>query len=87
MVATTIIIQSLQDAREGKKIVEGVERSDFHECEKFSVAILEHGTEGGQTSIMFICRDGNKAVAGQMTSNQFEMLISAFRGALQRFGK
>lgn len=87
MEVTKIIIQSLEDAKNGRKLVEGVERGNFTETKNFSVAILEAGTVGGQTSLMFICKDGDKAMAGQMTANQFEMLIGAFRGAIQRFGK
>ena len=85
MVATTIVIQSLEDAANGKPIVEGIIPS---ECQKFTVGILEKGTQGGQTSLMFVCQTGDKtAVCGQMTASQFEMLIGAFRGAIQRFGK
>jgi len=87
MVATSIIIQSLEDARNGKPLIEGVIQENIHECRKFSVGILEGGTVGGQTTLMFICQDGDKAVIGQMTANQFEMLIGAVRGAIQRFGK
>lgn len=87
MPMTKIVIQSIEDAKNGTKLVEGVTRENIHECEEFSVGILEKGTQGGQTSIMFICRDGDKATIGQMTANQFDMLIGAFRGAVQRFGK
>lgn len=87
MVVTKIVIQSIDDAINGKALVKGVSRENLHICEEFSVGILEAGTQGGQTSLMFICRDGDKAVVGQMTANQFEMLIGAFRGAIQRFGK
>jgi hypothetical protein len=86
MISTSITIQSIEDAKKGKPLIEGVVRENIHECERFSVGILEAGTVGGQTSIMFICQDGGKAVVGQMTANQFEMLIGAFRGAIQRFG-
>lgn len=84
MPATTIVIQSIEDARNGKKLVEGVERENLHECEEFSVGILEKGTVGGQTTLMFICRDGDNAVVGQMTANQFEMLVGSVR---EGFGK
>ena len=86
MVAITITIQSLEDAANGKPISDTLTEVP-RECEKFSVGILEGETQGGQTSIMFICEDGGKAVIGQMTANQFEMLIGAFRGAVARFGK
>lgn len=68
----------------GKPIVKNIIP---RECDKFTVGILEAGTVGGQTSLMFVCQEGDTAVCGQMTANQFEMLISAFRGAIQRFGK
>lgn len=84
MVATKVVIQSLEDAANGMPIVKGVVPAY---CEKFTVGILEGGTQGGQTSLMFICQDGDKAVCGQMTANQFEMLIGAFRGAVEKFGK
>lgn len=85
MVATTITIQSLEDADNGKPLAKGLK--EVRECEKFSVGILEKGTEGGQTTLMFICQDGDKGVVGQMTANQFELLIDVFRGAIERFGK
>lgn len=87
MGAIKINIQSLEDVQNGKGLIDGLIQEDIHECQEFSVGILENGTQGGQTSLMFICKDGNKAVIGQMTANQFEMLIGAFRGAVQRFGK
>lgn len=87
MVATKVTIQSLEDARNGKALIQGVIRENIHECEEFSIGILEAGTEGGQTTLMFICKDGDKAVVGQMTANQFDVLIGAVRGAIKRFGK
>ncbi len=87
MVAVKLVIQSVEDAKNGKPLLEGVTQENLHECEEFSIGILEKGTIGGQTTLMFICKDGDKAVVGQMTANQFEMLIGAVRGAIQRFGK
>ena len=85
MVSTRIVIQSLKDLQNGRQLIEGVKQKNIMETAEFSVGILESGTVGGQASIMFICKDNDKAVVGQMTQNQFDMLINAFRGAIQRF--
>lgn len=50
------------------------------------IGIIEKGTVGGQTTLA-ICletQDGRNILA-EITGNQFEGLIGAFRGAHQRF--
>jgi hypothetical protein len=83
-----IIIQSLEDAANGKNaLFQDVKREDCTEV-PMDVAILEKGTVGGQTSLMFAVRSPEgKVFYAQMTANQMEMLIGAFRGAVERFGK
>lgn len=88
MTAISVTVQSLEDVKAGKPLVEGIEAANIHEADQFQVAILERGTKGGQTSLMFILEDGHgNANIAQMTGNQFEMLVGAFRGALERFGR
>lgn len=85
MIATKVVIQSLEDAKMGKSLVDGVTSENIEKAEELTVAILEGGMESGKTSIMFILRDGNKAKVGEMSAAQMEMLIGAFKGAIQRF--
>lgn len=83
-----VVIQSLEDAKNGKPIVEGSTVEKTEECKSLTVGILEGGTKSGKTSLMFCLRmeDGSVKIA-QMTANHFEMLHGSLRGAIQRFGK
>lgn len=86
-VAIKITIQSVEDAKAGKAIVPGLDMAKTEECQ-MEIGILEKGTVNGQTTLMFICTgEDGLTKCGQMTANQFEMLIATFRGAVQRFGK
>jgi ApbE superfamily uncharacterized protein (UPF0280 family) len=87
MVAITIKIQSLEDAKNGKAIIDNVDISDLKEAKSLTVGILEKGTEGGQTSLMFLLEDGDGKTyhMAQCTANQFEAILGAFRGADLRF--
>jgi len=88
MMALEVRIQSKEDQDAGKPLFKDVEGIDDIEITTdFKCAIFEKGTVGGQTSLGFILkgRDG-KYVVGQVTANQMEMLIGAYKGAVQRFG-
>lgn len=84
----TIIINSIEDAKNNKPIVDGLNIGDITEATTCTIGILEKGTKGGQTSLMFILQDADgKAFVAQCTANQFEGIIGAFRGAVQRFSE
>lgn len=88
MPVANITIQSLEDAAQGKHgVIPGNEAHLIREV-PMKIQILEKGTVGGQTTISFVnTGEDGKHYIGQMTANQFEMLIGAFRGAVERFGK
>lgn len=89
MPVATIKIQSLEEAARGENRIfpEGIQPSDCTEV-PMNIAILEKGTVGGQTTLMFAVETSpGKYSFAQMTANQMEMLIGAFRGAVQKFGK
>lgn len=88
MESIVIRIQSVEDANKGIPLVEGITRGNVIESKKLTVGILEAGTVSGATSLMFVIElpDGKFAVA-ECTANQFEGVLGAFKGALQRFGK
>ncbi|AMJ65019.1 hypothetical protein [Hymenobacter sp. PAMC 26628] len=88
MAALSVTIQSLQDVAAGKPIAADVDVDNMRHATAITVGILEAGTVSGATSLMFILQDAHgKAVVGECTANQFEMLVGAFRGAVGRFGK
>ena len=84
----TIKINSIEDAKAGKKIVETATKENTVECVNLTAGILEGGMESGKTSIMFILEmpDGTHAVA-QLTQDLLDGLNGAVRGAVERFGK
>lgn len=85
-----VVINSLEDAANGKGIREDIasDLSNLKETEDITIGILENGTHSGQTTLMFCLKNNDGTVSmAQCTANQFEMLIGAFRGAVQRFGK
>lgn len=90
MPSLKIVINSIEDAKAGKPIVEEINKDLSNltevESEKMTIGILEKGTQAGQTSLMVIMKtpDG-KFVMSQITGNMFEALISAYRGANERF--
>ncbi len=79
----TVVVQSLEEAKAGKGIVPGIKK--VREIKDLSFGILEKGTVGGQTTLMVVLKDGDQAYIGQCTGNQFEGLVSAFKGADFRF--
>jgi hypothetical protein len=83
-----ITINSLEDAKAGKPIDNRTTTENIRPTKDFTVAILEGGMKSGRTSIMFTLgnADGTFSIA-EMTPDQFEVLIGAFRGAIERFGK
>lgn len=88
MIAVGITIQSLEDARKGKPIMEGITMEDLAEAKKFQFGILEGGMASGKTSLMFLLKDEDGIVHyAECSGSQFEMLISVFRGAVERFEK
>ncbi len=89
MEAIKIVINSIEDAENGKGIMKEdilPDLSNLKETKDLTIGILEKGTRGGQTTLMFCLKneDGTISMA-QCTGNQFEMLIGAFRGAVERF--
>lgn len=85
MSVLTIKIQSLEDEKAGKLIIEGKSHK-VEEAQHLTIGILEAGMESGRTSISFIShlKDGTHVIA-QASAAHFEMLIGAVRGAVQRF--
>lgn len=81
-------IQSLADAAAGMSIIPGVQPSQVEETSELITAILEGGTQSGQTVLMFLLKypDGSHKKV-QITANQFEMLVGAYVGAQHRFGQ
>lgn len=88
MTHCTIVIQSLEDAKNGKGIID-IKLEDswkIKEATELTIGILEKGTSGGQVSFMFMLEmsDGTFSMS-QITANMFESLISIYNGAVQRF--
>ncbi len=83
-----IKIQSVQDANEGKPLIDGLTKDNIVEAERMTVGILEKGTEGGQTVLMFLqhLEGTNKVVCFQATARLFQGLYGVFQGAQLRFG-
>lgn len=86
MVAVKTVVQSLEDAKAGKPIVEGLTLEKIKETHDLTIGILEAGMTSGRTSLMFCLKmpDDTYSIA-QMSAAQFEMVIAAVRGATQRF--
>lgn len=81
-----IVIQSLKDVSEGKQLIEGLHPEIVKETKDLTIAIQEHGTVGGQTTLMFLLKnaDGTYSMA-QITATHFEGLVAAYNGANARF--
>ncbi len=88
MTHVKIVIQSLEDAENGKPILENSPPADqYKRLEDVTVGILEGGMQSGKTSLMFIAQDKNKEVHYfEMSANNLEMLAGAVKGAQARFG-
>lgn len=83
-----IVINSIEDAKAGKKIVETATAENTVECkEPVTIAFLEKGMTSGKTSVMItlIAPDGTHYL-GQCSGENFEQAYSAFKGAKERFG-
>lgn len=83
----TIIIQSLKDvANNRNQIFPGKKPSDIIDI-PLTIGILEGGTAAGQNVIAFGWEDPKtgKVLFAQLTANQFEMLMGAYKGACLRF--
>lgn len=89
MEKAVVIIQSLEDFKNGKPLIEGSTKENTYTTnEPVTFAILEGGTQSGATSISIIIKDKNGMnVVGQITKGHFDAINSALQGAIQRFGK
>lgn len=68
--------------------MEGISMDDLVEAKEFKFGILEGGMISGKTSLMFLLKDEKgKVHYAECSGNQFEMLIGAFRGSVERFEK
>lgn len=82
-----IVIQSLKDvANNRNQIFPGKKPTDIIDI-PLKIGILEGGTLGGQNVVAFGWEDPKtgKVLFAQLTANQFEALMGAYRGALARF--
>lgn len=86
MTTLKIVISSLEDAKAGKPIVEGLKKEDIVETNDLTVGILEGGMSSGETSIMFLSKtpDG-KTVVSQTSKALLEQVYAAILGAEQRW--
>lgn len=84
--SVSIRVQSLEDAAKGMRIVDDATMENTESVEHFTMGILEKGTKGGQTTVMFAIRmqDGKYAIA-QATGNEFEAMYQTFLAADQKF--
>lgn len=82
----TVKIQSLEDANNGVPLVEGLSIENVVDVDHFTMGILEKGTLGGQTTVMFVAKtpDG-KHVVMQATGNEFNAMHQVFKAADERF--
>lgn len=87
MISVRVVINSLEDAKEGKPIDPEAKLEDITECEELIVGILEGGMESGATSVMLSLRmpDGSVSMA-QISAKQFHGIDGALKGAQERFG-
>ena len=80
-----IKIQSIQDAKDGIGLTDSKVIPTM--TKDITIGILEGGMQSGATSLMIILKVGDKEYAAEMTPGHFEMLKSAYKGAVERFGK
>lgn len=86
MASLKILIQSLNDVANGKPMLEGVTPEQVKETTDITIAIQEHGTVGGQNSLMILLKNADGSISmGQITAGLFESLVGAYNGAVQRF--
>lgn len=79
-----VIINTLEDAAKGVPMIKTNKPKKLIEGE-MCVGVLEHGTVGGNTSIMFMIEEENEVHLGQMTLATLEAVLQAARGADFRF--
>ena len=84
MIEVTVKIQSLEDVKDGKGILE--KKAVPIKVDHLTVGILEDGMESGRTSLMFLLENGDKVYMAEMSMDMFEGLCSAAHGARIRFG-
>lgn len=88
MEAVKVVIQSLEDARNGKALVEGLTAENSVQYKDFTVGILEGGTMSGQTTLCFVLKgEDGQHHWGEMTAKHFEALHGIFQAAQARFKK
>src|SRR4051794_19444012 len=83
MEVVKIVIQSLDDLKSGKPIIDG--KPTMIPLKDITIGILEGGMTSGATSLSIILRDGDKAYMGEMSIKHLSMLVSAVNGAEARF--
>jgi hypothetical protein len=84
-----VVIQSIEDAKNGKPLIEGSTSENTYETtEPITFTFQEAGTKSGATSLGVIMKDkeGNN-VFGQLTVGHFNMLSQVLKGVQERFGK
>lgn len=82
----TIRIQSLEDAAKGMRIVDGATMENSESVDHFTMGILEKGTKGGQTTVMFAIKtEDGKYVIAQATGNEFDVMYKTFLAADEKF--
>lgn len=81
-----IVIQSIEDANNGLRIKDNAIKENTEEVDHFTMGILEKGTKGGQTTLMFVVetKEGTNIVS-QCTGREFEAMYFAWKGADERF--
>ncbi len=81
-----IVINTIEDAKAGKKIDEETTKENIRETNRMTVGILEKGTQGNRTSVMFILKnpDGTFSIA-QCTAKELLAIADCVKGAQQRF--
>lgn len=81
-----IIIQSVNDAKEGKGTIPEMTLANSQLVSDITFIIIENGTANGQTVLMMALRDekGNFTV-GQITENHLHGIVAAVKGANERF--
>ena len=84
--SVTVKIQSLDDASKGIRIVDDATMENTESVDHFTMGILEKGTKGGQTTVMFAIKtEDGKYVIAQATGNEFEAMYQMFLSAEQKF--
>lgn len=84
--SVVVKIQSLEDAANGIKIVDEATPENTESVNQFTMGILEKGTKGGQTTVMFVVKTADgKHVVAQATGREFKAMYDVFVAADQKF--